>query len=1032
MKDKKYYLGLDVGTDSIGYAACDEEYNLLKFKGEPAWGSVIFDSAELNAERRGFRSSRRRLDRRQARVDFLQELFAPEISKKDERFYIRLQESGLWRDDTPDRYIFFNDSDYTDKDYFKKYPTIHHLIVDLMTDSTPHDVRLVYLACAWLVTHRGHFLSNVNEDNIDAIRDFKKVYDDFMGFFTANEYAEPWGSLDADSIVELAECLKGKSGISVKNRRLVEILLNGTKPSKESREDFPFSQEAIIKLLAGSQCKPKDIFVNGEYEEVKSISLGMSEDDYAEVATVLGDDFDLIESLRKLYDWSVLADSLGNYSTISESKVAIYDQHKEDLAALKRIIKKYCKDKYHEVFREIGKDNYSAYTLHSDEKDVSKLKRTNITDFSKFLLKTLDKIAPDPEDKDLFDSMISRIKEEMFLPKQKVVDNRVIPHQLYLYELKRVLKEASGYLQFLRQKDADGLTVVDKVISIFKYKLPYFVGPLNTNSEFSWLERKQGKITPWNYKEMIDFEKSEEEFIRRMRNTCTYLPGEAVLPKDSLCYHKFTVLNELNNLRINGQKISVSQKQEIFKGLFEKKKKVTRRALEEFCVSNNYISKGDETLISGIDGDFKSNLATLISFRRFIEANVLSVSEVEAIINWASFAEDKQRFKNWLKRNYSQLSDDDIQYISSIRIKDFGRLSYKFLTEIEGVDKSTGEAVTILGAMWNTNNNLMELLSERFTFKDVIEGIRADYYERNKMTLNDKLDAMYISNAVKRPIFRTLDIVKDLYKAFGKPEKIFIEMTRGGTEDQKGKRTRSRFQQLIDLYTKCRDEDIRLIKAQLSSMGESVDSKLQSEKLFLYFLQFGKCAYSGTSIDIEELMSGSKNYDVDHIYPQAYVKDDSIINNKVLVLSKLNGAKQDRYPIEADIRSKMHTTWEYWHHIGTLSDEKYKRLIRSTGFSDDEKYGFINRQIVETSQSTKAIAELLKERFPEAEIVYTKARLTSEFRQEYDIYKSRTYNDLHHAVDAYLNIVTGNVYNSRFKGRIDFMNLIFFHNLRHF
>ena len=30
---KEYYIGLDIGTDSIGWAVTDTEYNLLKFKG---------------------------------------------------------------------------------------------------------------------------------------------------------------------------------------------------------------------------------------------------------------------------------------------------------------------------------------------------------------------------------------------------------------------------------------------------------------------------------------------------------------------------------------------------------------------------------------------------------------------------------------------------------------------------------------------------------------------------------------------------------------------------------------------------------------------------------------------------------------------------------------------------------------------------------------------------------------------------------------------------------------------------------------
>jgi len=36
----EYYLGLDIGTNSIGYAVTDKSYNLLKMKREPMWGAV--------------------------------------------------------------------------------------------------------------------------------------------------------------------------------------------------------------------------------------------------------------------------------------------------------------------------------------------------------------------------------------------------------------------------------------------------------------------------------------------------------------------------------------------------------------------------------------------------------------------------------------------------------------------------------------------------------------------------------------------------------------------------------------------------------------------------------------------------------------------------------------------------------------------------------------------------------------------------------------------------------------------------------
>ena len=106
--------------------------------------------------------------------------------------------------------------------------------------------------------------------------------------------------------------------------------------------------------------------------------------------------------------------------------------------------------------------------------------------------------------------------------------------------------------------------------------------------------------------------------------------------------------------------------------------------------------------------------------------------------------------------------------------------------------------------MWETNDNLMELLSERYTFVETIDACRKEYYTGRKQTLEERLDEMYVSNAVRRPIYRTLDIVKDIEKAFGTPEKIFVEMARGGLPEQKGRRTQSRYQQILDYYAKCR------------------------------------------------------------------------------------------------------------------------------------------------------------------------------------------------------------------------------------
>ena len=63
-----YCVGIDIGTNSVGFAVTDMEYNLIHKFGKDLWGSRLFDSAKTAAERRIIRTSRRRLDRRNWRI----------------------------------------------------------------------------------------------------------------------------------------------------------------------------------------------------------------------------------------------------------------------------------------------------------------------------------------------------------------------------------------------------------------------------------------------------------------------------------------------------------------------------------------------------------------------------------------------------------------------------------------------------------------------------------------------------------------------------------------------------------------------------------------------------------------------------------------------------------------------------------------------------------------------------------------------------------------------------------------------------
>ena len=1018
---EEYYLGLDIGTNSVGYAVTDPQYKILKYHGEPMWGSHVFEEGSQCAERRGFRTARRRLNRRQQRVRLVQEIFAHEIEKVDSRFFLRLKESALYREDANgnDPFILFNDNGYTDKEYYLKYPTIHHLIMDLIDDGNPHDVRLVYLAVAWLVAHRGHFLSDVEKTNVEKVLDFSTSYNALKEMYHGIGQDIPW----IDEEETFKNILLKKCGVKDKEKAFKDELFKNTsnkKNSDKTEESEVLGTSAVITLLSGGTVTADKIFVQAEFQDKISISFKKNEDEFEQILTDLDEYAEYLLKIRAVYDWAVLYEASKGQVYISKAKIEVYEQHKKDLAGLKAFIRKYCPDKYNEIFRDAGDNNYVAYSYNFNSLNLADgekrpKRKASQEDFCTYIRKIVKDIKCEMEDKEFYDDMRQRLELGIFMPKQVNTDNRVIPYQLYYFELARLLEKSSAYLPFINEKDDAGYITKEKLLSIMEYRTPYYVGPLHKeNSSFAWIERKaKGRIYPWNYEEKIDLDASEQEFINKMTNQCSYLPGEDVLPKYSLLYCKYEVLNEINNIKVNGQKITVECKKQIF-GLFKRNKKVTVKRIRDFLVSNNYMSASDE--ITGLDISVKSSLKSYHDFRRMLENKIVNEEDVEEIIKRLTYTEDKKRINKYLEENYPNISEEDRRYISKLKYKDFGRLSEKFLTEIKGVVKETGEILSVIQIMWETNDNLMQIIfSDHYTIRDVLERERKDYYSEHPAGVEQILSDMYVSNAVKRPIYRTLDIIGDVTKACqNAPRKIFVEMARGGGE--KGKRTVSRRDKIKELYKNMDRQEVRKISKEISELlGElekKSDNELQSEVLFLYFMQLGKCMYSGEPIDITKLKSDAY-VNVDHIYPQAYVKDDSL-NNKVLVKSKLNGEKSDKYPINKDIRDKMASTWKSYRKKGLISEEKYNRLTRKTPFTDEEKQGFVNRQLVETRQSTKAVAEILKMMFPETEVIYVKAGLASEFRHAFGIIKSRQINDLHHAKDAYLNVVCGNVYHSRF------------------
>ena len=138
---QKYYLGLDMGTSSLGWAVTDPDYNLLRAKGKDLWGVRLFPEAESAAGRRTQRVSRRRLQREKARIGFVREVFADAINEVDPGFYQRLDDSKFFPEDKTEvqRFSLFSGKGFTDREYYDQFKTVFHLRSKLIHSVEPMD-----------------------------------------------------------------------------------------------------------------------------------------------------------------------------------------------------------------------------------------------------------------------------------------------------------------------------------------------------------------------------------------------------------------------------------------------------------------------------------------------------------------------------------------------------------------------------------------------------------------------------------------------------------------------------------------------------------------------------------------------------------------------------------------------------------------------------------------------------------------------------------------------------------------------------
>lgn len=995
MENKNYSIGLDIGTNSVGFAVITDDYKVpskmmkvlgntdKRFIKKNLIGALLFDEGTTAEARRLKRTARRRYTRRKNRLRYLQEIFFEEMSKLDNSFFHRLDDSFLVPEDKRgSKYPVFATL-AEEKEYHKQFPTIYHLRKYLADSKEKADLRLIYLALAHMIKYRGHFLY---EDTFDIKNnDIQKIFNEFISIYD-NTFEE--SSLSGQN-AQVEAIFTDKISKSAKRERVLKLF-----PDEKSTGLF----SEFLKLIVGNQADFKKHF-NLEEKAPLQFSKDTYDEDLENLLGQIGDDFaDLFVVAKKLYDAILLSGILtvtdpSTKAPLSASMIERYENHQKDLAALKQFIKNNLPEKFVEIFSDQSKDGYAGYI---DGKTTQEA-------FYKYIKNLLSKF----EGADYF---LEKIEREDFLRKQRTFDNGSIPHQIHLQEMNAILRRQGEHYPFLKENR-------EKIKKILTFRIPYYVGPLASgNSDFAWLTRNSDQaIRPWNFEEIVDKASSAEEFINKMTNYDLYLPEEKVLPKHSLLYETFAVYNELTKVKFIAEELrdyqffDSGQKKQIVNQLFKEKRKVTEKDIIHYL---HNVDGYDGIELKGIEKQFNASLSTyhdllkIIKDKEFMD-DAKNEAILENIVHTLTIFEDREMIKQRLAQYDSLFDEKVIKALTRRHYTGWGKLSAKLINGI--CDKETCKTILdyLIDDDYN-NRNFMQLINDdRLSFKEIIQKAQVVGKTDDVKQVVQELPG---SPAIKKGILQSIKIVDELVNVMGHdPESIVIEMARENQTTAKGKKnSRQRYKRIED--------SLKILATGLNSkilkQHPTDNTALRDDKLFLYYLQNGRDMYLDEELDIDRL----EDYDIDHIIPQAFIKDDSL-DNRVLTSSKENRGKTDNVP-SLEVVQKRKAFWQQLLDSKLISERKFNNLTKAErgGLAERDKVTFIKRQLVETRQITKHVAQILDARFNTkvneknqkirtVKIITLKSNLVSNFRKEFRLYKVREINDYHHAHDAYLNAV---------------------------
>ncbi len=482
--------------------------------------------------------------------------------------------------------------------------------------------------------------------------------------------------------------------------------------------------------------------------------------------------------------------------------------------------------------------------------------------------------------------------------------------------------------------------------------------------------------------------------IERMIGNCTFEPSEKRAAKASYSFEYFSLLENINHIRLlcSGKSEPLSAEQR--KSLIDVAHKTADLT---FAKIRKTLSLPDNVMFNLVT--YQKDQAFEESEKKAKFCHLRSYHKMRAAFNKIA----QNHFDSITREQRNEISRILSTYKTSAKIRpalEKVGLSLQEIDIAETLDFSKFGHISVKAC-----DKLIPYLEEGMKYNDACSAagyaFKAHGNKEKSLLLHPCEDDFVdiTSPVVRRAVAQTIKVLNAIIRERGcSPTYINIELAR---EMAKNFKDRNDDKRRMD---ENRAANERIMERIATEYGKTSPTGQDLVKYKLWCEQHEECAYSQKHISIEHLFDADY-VEVDHIVPYSISFDDSY-KNKVLVFAKENRDKGNRLPMQY-LSGKRKDDFIVWVNANITDYKKRQRLLKEKITAEDEN-NFKERNLQDTKTMSRFLLNYIQDNLSFAPYLSGKKKhvtavngiVTSYMRKRWGIGKLRENGDLHHAVDA--------------------------------